>query len=215
MTNQQTPYSSGTSGGAYQPSYNSPTPALGGSQPKNLSIIAIVSLALAIIGILIGILNLIQINQATSDLNSIRSDLGFTEDEATAIDNALACTLPSSSSDIQYLNISDKKGDEEYYITPTIIEPYVYGATDEETISTDATDIIQYVFSNGLSDFSDYEVNDEDDSGYGFTNKWSWSAEIISSTGSSCLAKGNDTPPDWFTSTINMINDKINQFTNQ
>lgn len=218
MANQQTQYSANAPETTYQAPYGNPTPAAGAPNSKNLFIIAIISLSLAIIGILIGILNLIQISQTNGNLGSLQSSLGLTENEPDPLANSLTCTLPSSPNGIQYLNITYRNGDEEYYITPTSIEPYIYGASDEEVISTDTSDIAQYIFSNGLKDFSDYEYgsnNDNNDNDtYGFTNNWAWSAEIISADGSSCLAKGNDTAPDWFTSVISMINNKIKQPSN-
>ncbi|MDO5451778.1 MAG: hypothetical protein Q4F56_01680 [Candidatus Saccharibacteria bacterium] len=213
MANQQLQYPSIEPKGSHQTNFansvSRPTTKTSKSSPSNILIAIIISIALALISLIIGIFSIILINQTGADLDSLRSEFTITEEEAGSYEDLLTCNLPSSLDDIRYLNITYNHGNEVYYVDTESIEYYSYDTTSAKsesfigkTIQTDATDIVQYVFSNGLNDFSNYENDDTD---------WSWSAEIFTTDASSCLAKGTETPPSWLNFTINLINDKIKQ----
>ena len=167
-----------------------------------------ICMILSIIGIVMGAIAFVQANKAIDSLTNdgnIATDENKVYNSSDDSEDPLSCTLPSSTDQIEYINLSRNHGDDEILIESGSIE-YYNVTTDasgnqhytSETIKTDTSEIMQYILENGRDNFSDTKDFGE--------NVVTWSVDLISSDNSYCEAIGVDDVPDWFTSVFTSIN---------
>ena len=181
---------------------------------NSLTFILILScVALTIVSLILGIVNLVQFNQLYSTLEETGT-LKSGADLISEQDDIISCTIPTSVEDIDYLFLSQSNPERDYFIDSDNSIDYTVIRTNSANepissnhyIKTDTSDIFQSLFNNGLGDFASYTERDTGSEPI----DWNWIAQIDNTDSSSCQARGNGLPPEWFNNLINLIDEKIN-----
>lgn len=190
-------------------------------------IIPIASFALAAISLIISVAS-ISISSQPHQSSSVLSDSTDIDAESTngtvagtfeSKTTRIGCNLPKSASDIVYLYLNYDYGKVGIFISPDeAIEIFTKETnetgntvTTSKNLKTNTDDIFKQLLSDGIENFSDYEFTDDTETSVPEKDvEWSWLAQIDNSDSSSCEAKGNDTPPAWFTKLTSFIQNKFN-----
>lgn len=194
------------------PSNTSPSSS---NNTKATNTLLFTCLILVIGSIVLGIYGLIQSNNISERLSALEYDkLEITDEEFSEDTNdIISCTIPNSSSEIDSFNLAYNDEDNNYFVSSDNYIDYHIASTNsagdslysDSHIKTDTSSIIQYLFDNGLNDFSSYVQPDSEDA----DTNWDWKAHIDVSDSSSCEASGNGQSPEWFNNLAQLINQKV------
>lgn len=166
------------------------------STMKTVIIVLIVCMILAVLGVGFGIYSTIQVNRINNDYYGEESTgANLTEDDDDT-DEAIEFVYgkPSKAEEIEFITISynDNKDFVDIYKNEDDqgIDYYTYnedGETISDTVETDPTEIIKFIFDNSLENLGDYtEIDNE-----------KWSVEVDFDNKYS-YASGDSDTPEWF-----------------
>ena len=147
--------------------------------------------------------------------NSDQSTNAFSGQTTSANSVEYKCTPPTSTDDILSINIQSSP-ETRFLITPNPGEIDFINYTTDETgekvesstmVTADTSEIVNYAYQNTLNNLGDPDY----DQIYSTGPDTLWYISLQSNTNNSeCMVIGQDNPPAWFTTLVDMLEAKRN-----
>lgn len=184
----------------------------------------VICILLSAVGIGLGVYNVMQINNLSNSVNSSNNASSHNTDQATNAftgqDTSVSieevkCTPPINTEDVLGITIQNSPKTK-FKITPNPGEiDFINYTTDESgnilesdnTVSSDVSEIINLAFQNTQGNLGDADY----DQIYSTGADSLWYISLQSNTNNSeCMIIGQDNPPAWFTTLVDMLEAKRN-----